>query len=78
MRYRGMYIRPKTLFVCSLISLLIACSESDSGSSTPGKTATPAATPAPAASASKDSMMAPAMENDVIYQDEIYKNWPYQ
>lgn len=64
--------------VLSLVMLLgfglVACGEGDSGTaSAPAKSA---AAPAAAAS-SGDSSMGFEKAEGVIYQDEIYANWPY-
>ncbi len=57
-------------------SILIACGDSDSGSES-------AAPMEEKAMASSDDAGSSAMANmeraeGVVYQDEIYKNWPYQ
>ncbi len=65
--------------------MLVACSDDDAGSASQSQTTAPSTASAPAAteSAMSESMekMEPSeigMDNGVIYQDEIYKNWPYQ
>ena len=79
------------IIVLFVVSMLFACGESDSGTETMSKSASSAPAAAPAmdkntgdsmekgnmekGSMEKSSM---GMDNGVIYQDEIYKNWPYQ
>jgi hypothetical protein len=70
----------RTLSLAMLISFgLVACGEGDSGSaSAPAESAT---APAAMSSESSDDSMAASMAIEkaegVIYQDEIYANWPY-
>lgn len=61
--------------------MLFACGEDDSGAETMKKTTSPAPAAAPAMEKSASESMQKevmGMDNGVIYQDEIYKNWPYQ
>ena len=60
-------------------SILIACGDSDSGSKSaapaPEASAPAAPAPEPTETASSETM---EKAEGVVYQDEIYKNWPYQ
>ena len=61
-------------------SILIACGDGDSGSESASKSAAPMEEKAMASSDDADSSAMANMEHaeGVVYQDEIYKNWPYQ
>lgn len=69
------------IIILFLTSMLFACGEDDSGTDTMSKSASPAPAAAPAMEKSAGESMdkgSMGMDNGVIYQDEIYKNWPYQ
>lgn len=75
------------IIILFITSILFACGEDDSGSEAMSKSASPVPAMEKSAgdSMEKDSMEKGSMEkgsmgmdNGVIYQDEIYKNWPYQ
>ena len=75
---KSKYILFPTLLSVAL--LLSACGESDSGSASAPASAPETTAAAPAAETSSDSSS--SMGNiekaeGVIYQDEIYANWPY-
>ncbi len=72
-----MLVKNLKLFLTILCfgSMLIACGDSDSGA----ESAAPAASESTASdSMEKSGMEKSGMDNGVVYQDEIYKNWPYQ
>lgn len=72
------------IIILFISSMLFACGEDDSGTETMSKPESPATAAAPAPAMEKGSGDAMekkgsiGMDNGVIYQDEIYKNWPYQ
>lgn len=67
------------VLLISITGLLFACGESDSGTaSAPAESAAMPEKAMAEATMAEESMAAPIEKAEgVIYQDEIYANWPY-
>ena len=77
-RYGGLVLTCKSLKIYLLIlfsaSLLLACGESDA----PQEQSTAPATEVPVVNAEQEeSMEIVYLPSQVVYQEDIYKNWPY-